>query len=202
MGIPTMTDEPDADEIKRMDKPWRDKELVNELYHDKEMSGPEIAELMGCSVQPIYSRIDDTRNTSEANRIWTWKLPLNIRTDQDGYERFQTKVHGKSMSFAHHRLIAVAEYGFRALDGNVVHHKNGIPWDNRPSNLELMPQSDHVREHFEKIPKYEKAAMWSLRETEYTAEDVGGMFGHSRSTVTTVWKRIEDGDYPITEANV
>ena len=182
-----------------MDKPWRNEQLVNHLYHDKQMSGPEIADELGCSVGPIYARIKDTRSTSEANRIWTWKLPLKIETSENGYERFQTKVHGEKMSFAHHRLIAVAEHGFDALKGNVVHHKNGIPWDNRPENLEVMDQGDHVREHMEETPQYEKTAMWALRETDYTAEDVGKMFGHTRSSVTTVWKRIEDGDYPITE---
>jgi hypothetical protein len=186
--------------VKEMDKPWEDKGLINYLYHGEKMSGPEIAEKLGCSVKPVYSRIEDTRSISEANRIWTWKLPLKIETSQDGYERFQTKVHGEEMSFAHHRLIAVAKHGFDALSGNVVHHKNGVPWDNRPENLELMKQSRHVREHFEEIPQHEKTAMWALRETEHTAESVSEMFGHTRSTVTTVWKRIEDGDYPITEA--
>jgi len=181
------------------EKPWRDEELVNHLYHVEEKSGPEIAEMLGCSNRPVYDRIDETRSISEANRIWTWKLPLNLQTDKEGYEHFQTKIYGESKRFAHHRLIAVAEHGFDALDGNIVHHKNSIPWDNRSENLELMDQSNHVREHFEEIPKHEKTAMWSLRETSYTAEDVADMFGHTRSTVTTVWKRIEDGDYPITE---
>jgi DNA-directed RNA polymerase specialized sigma24 family protein len=183
------------------DKPWRDKELVNRLYHEEQMSGPEIAEELGCSVGPIYERIENTRSRSEAHRIWTWKLPLNVRTDKDGYERFQTKVYGEHQTFSHHRLLAVAEHGFNAVSDNVVHHENGIPWDNRPDNLTVMDQSNHVREHLEEIPQYEKTAMWAFRETNYTAEDVGEMFDHSRSTVTTVWKRIEDGDYPITEVN-
>jgi transposase len=180
------------------DKPWRDKELVNRLYHEEEMSGPEIADRLGCSVGPIYKRIEDTRSTSEANRIWTWKLPLKPTTSKNGYERFQTKVHGEMQSFAHHRLIAVSEHGFDALEGKVVHHKNGVPWDNRPGNLELMTQNNHVREHFEEISKHDKAAMWALgKQDGYTAKEVADMFGHSRSTVTTVWKRIDDGDYTI-----
>jgi len=166
------------------------------------MSGPEIADELGCSVGPIYDRIEDTRSISEANRIWTWRLPLNIRTDKYGYERFQTKVHGEGKSFAHHRLIAVAEHGFDAVKGKVVHHENEIPWDNRPENLKLMSQSNHVREHFEEIPPHEKAAMWALGKTEgYTAEEVAKMFESTRSTVTSVWKRIDDGDYNISGVN-
>jgi len=184
-----------------MDKPWQDSELLNSLYHDEQISGPKIAELMGCSKPTVYRNLEDVRSTSEANRLWTWKLPLKMRTDTDGYEYFQTKIHGESERFSHHRLVAVSEHGLDAIAGKIIHHKNGIPWDNRPDNLEIMSQSDHVREHFEDIPKHEKAAMWALgKEDSHTAEDIGKMFGHSRSTVTTVWKRIDDGDYSITEA--
>jgi len=182
------------------EKPWRNAELINHLYHNEEMSGPEIADELGCSVSPIYKRIEDTRSISEANRIWTWKLPLNIRTDEDGYEIFQTKIDGVGKRFAHHRLIAVAEHGFDALDGKVVHHKNGVKWDNRPENLELMNQSDHVREHLETIPQHEKTAMWALDEaTDMTPDDIGVLFDVPESTTTTITKRIRDGDYPITE---
>jgi len=184
------------------DKPWKDKELINRLYHEEEMSGPEIADKLGCSVSPVYDRIEDTRSISEANRIWTWKLPPNMRTDKEGYERFQTKIHGEGVSFAHHRLIAVAEHGADALEGNIVHHKNNIPWDNRPENLQLMSQSDHVREHLEEFDPHDKAAMWALGKTEgYTAKEVAEMFNTTRSTVTTVWKRINDGDYEISGVN-
>lgn len=172
------------------DKPWRDKKLVNHLYHDKEMSGPEIADKLGCSVKPIYERIEDVRSIGEANKIWAWKLPLEIKTSKKGYERFQTKVNGEPMSFAHHRLLAVAEYGLDALNGNVVHHKNGIPWDNRVENLELMPQSSHVREHFEKIPINDKMAMLEYStNTNLTHEEIAEIKGVPRSTVNTTVAR-------------
>jgi len=63
-----------------------------------------------------------------------------------------------------------------------------------------MSQSEHVREHLEEIPKHEKATMWALGKQEWcTAKEIAETFGHSRSTVTTIWKRINDGDYPIAE---
>lgn len=189
-----------SDKIEEQEKPWRDEELVNYLYHEEEMSGQKIADKLGCSNGPIYRRINDARSISEANKIWTWKLPLKVKTDKDGYERVDTKVNGEPLSFAHHRLIMVAEHGFDALEENIVHHKNEIPWDNRPENLELMEQSEHVREHFEEIPKSEKAAIWALGKVENeTAETIGKRFGHSRSTITTIWSRIDSGDYALTE---
>jgi biotin operon repressor len=185
--------------VEDKSKPWQDEGLLAHLYHVHEMSGPELAEVMGCSKQTIYRHLENVRDISEANKIWTRRLPLNISVDKDGYEYFQTKINGEKCQFFHHRLLAASEFGVDAVGGMSVHHKNGVPWDNRPENLEIMSQSNHVREHLEEIPQHEKTAMWALRETECTADDVGEMFGHSRSTVTTVWKRIEDGDYPITE---
>jgi len=44
-----------------------------------------------------------------------------------------------------HRLVAVAEYGVEAVAGNVVHHKNGVRFDNRPDNLEVLSNADHSR---------------------------------------------------------
>lgn len=172
------------------DEPWKNKALIKRLYHGKNMSGPEIADKLGCSVGPVYDRLDDVRSISEANKIWSWKLPLKIYTSQNGYERFQTKVHGKSQSFAHHRLLAVAEYGMDALEGNIVHHKNNIPWDNRIENLELMPQSMHVKTHFEEIPINDKIAMleYSLN-TKLTHREIAGLKGETRSTVNSIVAR-------------
>lgn len=172
------------------DKPWRDAELINYLYHVKEMSGPEIAEKLGCSVKPIYDRIENTRSISEANRIWTWKLPPKMHTSQDGYERFKVKSNGGSVSFAHHRLIAVAEYGFDEVADKVVHHKKNIPWDNRPDNLELMDQSAHVREHLEEIPINDKLGMLEMsRDSPATHGQIAGAKDTPRSTVNSVIAR-------------
>jgi hypothetical protein len=46
-----------------------------------------------------------------------------------------------------HRLLAVAEFGADAVADKVVHHKNGIPWDNRPDNIELLDRAEHSRHH-------------------------------------------------------
>jgi hypothetical protein len=46
-----------------------------------------------------------------------------------------------------HRLLAVAEYGFDAVAGKHIHHKNGIRWDNRLENLEVLTPSEHAKLH-------------------------------------------------------
>jgi len=50
-------------------------------------------------------------------------------------------------SFPIHRLIAVAEYGFDAVVGAEIHHKSGVGWDNRPSNIEPIEPGDHTALH-------------------------------------------------------
>jgi hypothetical protein len=49
-----------------------------------------------------------------------------------------------------HRLLAVAEWGVDAVKGKHVHHENGVKWDNRVGNLELLNPSEHAKMHYEK----------------------------------------------------
>lgn len=46
-----------------------------------------------------------------------------------------------------HRLLAVSKFGFDAVADSIVHHKNGVKWDNRPENIEVMSQSEHATMH-------------------------------------------------------
>lgn len=46
-----------------------------------------------------------------------------------------------------HRLVMEQELGRYLRPDEIVHHLNEDPTDNRPENLEVMTQSDHVRHH-------------------------------------------------------
>jgi len=70
---------------------------------------------------------------------------------QSGYELWSHDWKGSGRTFAVHRLLAVSEFGFDEVCGNVVHHKNGIKYDNRPGNIEVMTESEHSRLHNESI---------------------------------------------------
>ena len=64
-----------------------------------------------------------------------------------GYEYVASR-SGEKKDFVYiHRLLAVAEYGFVEVCDKEIHHKNRIPWDNRPENLEPLTTEEHKRLH-------------------------------------------------------
>ena len=73
------------------------------------------------------------------------KTPATFYTSQHGYEKWDDGV-GKDQLMSH-RLLAIHKYGFDAVCGKVVHHKNGIPWDNRTENIKILERDQHSRLH-------------------------------------------------------
>jgi len=60
-----------------------------------------------------------------------------------------------------HRLLAVAEYGFDAVCGSVVHHVNHMKMDNRIENVDIMSNSEHMKYHsnhpgFAHLPEHQE----------------------------------------------
>lgn len=78
------------------------------------------------------------------------EAPVPYRTDYEGYETWRWQYRDctgckKENAVRVHRLAAVAWFGYEAVagDNTVVHHKNGIPWDNQESNLVPMGRVEH-----------------------------------------------------------
>ena len=46
-----------------------------------------------------------------------------------------------------HRLVMASVIGRPLGRDEIVHHINGNPADNRPENLEVMSQAEHIRRH-------------------------------------------------------
>jgi IS30 family transposase len=130
-----------------------DEEWLREKYHGEGMSITDISEELGVSRMPISRALDRHDIEAHPDDYRSWNLHPSFMIKPDGYyvaysTRRDENGDKKQNRIRIHRLVAVAEYGVDAVAGNVVHHKNGVPWDNRPENLEVMSKEDHVRHHF------------------------------------------------------
>ena len=124
---------------------YDDPDTLRRLYHDEDLSIHEMGDELECSTSTVHKYM---KWYDVERRPPTSERPPHFGThNPHGHEFVQTKVDGETKRVLIHRLIAVAEHGFDAVEGKVVHHASGVPWDNRPSNLELIDQSEHIRRH-------------------------------------------------------
>lgn len=133
------------------ERPWQDEEKMRELYQEKKLPAREVADELGCHRQTVNRwlhrhGIEVRSHVEEATRTKR-KKPASHRITRDGYEVVEASVVGSSRQCRVHRLVAVAECGINEVAENVVHHRNGIPWDNRPENLEVMTPAEHATLH-------------------------------------------------------
>lgn len=125
-----------------------DAETLRDLYLDKGLNIPDIAERYQTSEEPVRRRMIEygieRRETAESKQV----NRASFGHDDRGYERW-TATNGKYEKdrFRVHRLAAIAWFGIEEVAGNVVHHKNEIKWDNREANLEVMGAGEHTSLH-------------------------------------------------------
>ncbi|MFC6975794.1 HNH endonuclease signature motif containing protein [Halomicroarcula sp. GCM10025709] len=129
----------------------QDSEWLREQYVDRNQSAEQIASAPGCASTTVRTWVDKhglkRRSRSEALKSRALFEPARYDTDSEGYSRWRVFRDGQRYEVRVHRLLAVAEVGVDNLNGNHVHHKNGIPWDNRPSNIEVLTPEEHGRRH-------------------------------------------------------
>lgn len=140
-----------------------DKEWLREHYIDKQMSTVQIAQLVGSTVgnvgshlrsagiplrtskEGIAARYPDGRNGEQAAN---WRGGRQVR---NGYIMIYVPDHPratKAGAVFEHIVVAEKKIGRSLLPGEVVHHINEIPDDNRPENLEVMTRQEHVKTHY------------------------------------------------------
>jgi len=141
---------------------YKDKDWLEVQYWDNQLSLDEMANKAGVHRGTIHK--------------WMKKLGVDRRTayDEQGYASITVNKNGYIVWEHHdgeskckirvHRLLAVAEYGFEAVCGKDVHHTTDIPWDNRPSALELLSREEHARLHGENRKSQQRELMAELRE--------------------------------------
>jgi len=133
-----------------------DRSTLYRLYHEKRYSYRRIAQAYGVcktTVGEWMAQHDlQARDAGEAGGGWPGQGRVERATftqaDGKGYERVGVldPQEGRQSAYVH-RLVAVAHHGLEAVEGQHVHHQNGIPWDNRAENLEVLTPGDHAALH-------------------------------------------------------
>ena len=138
---------------------YKNPEDLRRLYCRKGMSLPQIARKFDVDPTTILYHM---KKHGIERRDRPQEKPLSVRTSSNGYSAIRHIVNGEEHEVKIHRLIAVAEYGFDAVIDHDVHHKSGVPWDNRRDNLELITRSEHMTLHNDErgelMSKYGKKA--------------------------------------------
>ena len=145
---------------------YNDKQWLQQEYIEKERSAIDISEECGVHFDTIYKRLKEhnipRRTIKEASNLsdkygfkgrdhpaWNESTVTYYTHSRDNYECWSHNWDNTRDSVFVHRLLAVAEYGIDAVNDKHVHHKNGIRWDNRPENIELLSRSEHTKRHHE-----------------------------------------------------
>ncbi len=178
-------------------RPWKDRERLSALYRDQNMTTREVAEELGCAKTTVeyWLRHHDIpiRDQGETKVLKQLENPVRLNERSDTPYRYWTHEYRGERDYVYvHRLLAVAEYGFDALDGRQVHHKNRVCWDNRPENIELLTPKEHLRHHTQKLEPHEYEEMVELYESGEVGSyaELGRMYGLDPSNV---YRTIEDG---------
>ena len=94
-----------------------------------------------------------------------------------GYKRYG--INGKQV--LEHRLVVEQAIGRKLLPSEIVHHINGKRTDNRLSNLEILSNAEHTRQH--RPLTWDIEAAKSLREKGLSFRKIGKEVGTDHSAV-------------------
>jgi len=177
--------------------PWRDKETLQRLHFEEGLTQKEIGDRLGCTRRTVGEWF--SRHGLEGRKGRPREEHVYYTTSVLGYERWMDKCPpSKDKMVKVHRLAAVAWFGFDAVTDNHVHHKNGVKWDNREENLEVLSPSEHQKTHHESRDwsgannpnaKFDWDAIRDVRAREgsETAEELAEEYGSTPGYIESIW---------------
>lgn len=134
--------------------PWDDPELLKRLYHEEKLSTFEIADRFEEAEQTsVYYQLKkhgiETRSVGDSIRNrFASNLTVHL---QNGRIQFFFDAFGETHTFLLSQLVALLDNPAEEVfdDTTHVHHKNHMPFDDRPENIEVLDGSEHSRYHGE-----------------------------------------------------
>jgi len=171
------------------EKPYKKENVLRELYWDEGMSAQEIAEKFDTNRSAIYFNMEKydipRREKAEALEYDEYDVQFFISNGGHTYVKEDFK---KTRNVAMHRLLAVAKYGFDAVKDMHVHHKNGMPSDNRLSNIELLTAAEHAKRHgdlyMDHVDEDEVKRLYF--EEGLMQREIGEKYGLAQTTVSRI----------------
>lgn len=144
------------------DKPYTNSTWLEEKYWEEELTVHEMADEADCSAQTIVNWMDkygiDKRTVRQnigVSKVTQMTTNGEFGKIPGGYIQFQSYIvedgeYNYSVCGSH-QLLAIAEgadpHRVFSNGENVVHHENGLKWDNRPENLMVMSGAGHTSYH-------------------------------------------------------
>lgn len=184
---------------------YRDAKTLRSLYCDERMSISEIADSFGVADSTIQRWLH--RNDIETRRRGgKRKERAQYGIDGHGYERWKDRDGGNHTVVRVHQLLAIAD-GESPSDvfggGATIHHRNEVPWDNRPENIVLLDPAEHIRKHEpnwepigNKLSPDDVREIRELTQTDLSQRDIADRFGVTQSMVSNIktgeqWSSVE-----------
>lgn len=131
---------------------WKNKEWLKSQHVYKRQDCETIARrcrVTGTTIQYWVNKLDIEKMSRQEYMLSS--TTVSLITDSDGYKRFKSSVNRVEKTVGVHQLVLIAHgadpYKVFSMGEYHTHHKNGRPWDNRPDNLELLHNTDHINEH-------------------------------------------------------
>lgn len=174
---------------------WRSPGYLRELCYEKGLKTAEIAERCDCSPNVVRYWTDKFGIERPTPNKDATSNPASFSITKRGYAQAQAMTSEGVRQMYIHRLVAIAEFGVDSVKDKIVHHENGIPWDNRPENLSLMTQSEHATHHA--LQNTETGVPWQQRDIlkelyideGLSLKEVGEKLGCSTPTVLRWMKK-------------